>query len=248
MLGAIIFVLLVLCAQSQSSVILKRQSLLFNEPPLDDNFIADKTITEHNITQPVDHFNHQDNRTFQMVKIVAFCIYWINKISFSTSWRFVHLFCSFPTEISHKWHPFPDRRTDFHIHRWRMGNRTGSHFAQTPYLRLGTRFQRIACIHWTSILWQNAAIPNGFHRRLEIFERRPGFGRLGEFRGNNHKRYKFECDGRRFCGRWFVFGNDGCMVSAEVSTFSERCLGIEWSIACQIELFRVHGNGWQEFS
>lgn len=59
--------LIFVCAQSQSSVILNRQQLLFNEPPLDTDYIADKRIVTKYVTQPVDHFNHQDNRTFQMV-------------------------------------------------------------------------------------------------------------------------------------------------------------------------------------
>lgn len=71
MLGIIIVGLMAICGQSQASVILRRQSLLFGEPPLDANFVADKTITEHSITQPVDHFNYQDNRTFEMVRIDA---------------------------------------------------------------------------------------------------------------------------------------------------------------------------------
>lgn len=66
----IIFGLSAFCGGSQSSSIsiaLKRQSLIYYEPPFENNLKLRENITEHYITQPVDHFNHQDNRTFQMV-------------------------------------------------------------------------------------------------------------------------------------------------------------------------------------
>lgn len=70
MLGAVIFGLIVLCANSQaSSIILERHMMIHHEPPFDGNRIADKSIIEKYITQPIDHFNHQDNRTFSMVNM-----------------------------------------------------------------------------------------------------------------------------------------------------------------------------------
>lgn len=51
------------------SIALKRQSLIYYEPPFENSFKLRENITEHYITQYVDHFNHQDNRTFQMVII-----------------------------------------------------------------------------------------------------------------------------------------------------------------------------------
>lgn len=64
----VIFGVILICAKSQSSVMLKRYSLLYNEPPLEKSVYADEKISEHYITQPIDHFNHQDNRNFSMVR------------------------------------------------------------------------------------------------------------------------------------------------------------------------------------
>lgn len=58
--------LILYCAESQASAALKRQSMIYYEPPFENIKSAD-SVTEHYITQPVDHFNHQDNRTFSMV-------------------------------------------------------------------------------------------------------------------------------------------------------------------------------------
>lgn len=47
---------------------LKRQSLIYYEPPFESNQERADQITEHYITQKMDNFNHQDKRTFQMVR------------------------------------------------------------------------------------------------------------------------------------------------------------------------------------
>lgn len=46
---------------------LKRQTLIFHEPPYENNLERADQVTEHYITQRLDNFNHQNNRTFQMV-------------------------------------------------------------------------------------------------------------------------------------------------------------------------------------
>lgn len=46
---------------------LKRQTLVFHEPPYENNLERTDQVTEHYITQRLDNFNHQNNRTFQMV-------------------------------------------------------------------------------------------------------------------------------------------------------------------------------------
>lgn len=51
---------------------LKRQSLIFYEPPVENNLERADQVTEHYIEQRLDNFNHQDSRTFQMVLIGNF--------------------------------------------------------------------------------------------------------------------------------------------------------------------------------
>lgn len=50
-----------------TSVLLKRHLLLHQGPPAEINVQKVDPITEHNITQRLNHFDHQDIRTFQMV-------------------------------------------------------------------------------------------------------------------------------------------------------------------------------------
>lgn len=50
------------------SVALKRQSVIFHEPPFEIHFQRDNHVTEHFITQQLDNFDHQNKNTFQMVK------------------------------------------------------------------------------------------------------------------------------------------------------------------------------------
>lgn len=49
------------------SIALKRQTLIYHEPPFENNLERADTVTEHYITQRLDNFNNQDHRTFQMV-------------------------------------------------------------------------------------------------------------------------------------------------------------------------------------
>lgn len=46
----------------------KRQSLIFHEPPFENNHERADQVTEHYITQRLDNFDHQNERTFEMVK------------------------------------------------------------------------------------------------------------------------------------------------------------------------------------
>lgn len=46
---------------------LKRQTLIFHEPPVENNLERADQVTEHYIEQRLDNFDHQNNRTFQMV-------------------------------------------------------------------------------------------------------------------------------------------------------------------------------------
>lgn len=55
------------------SVALKRQSLIFYEPPVENILERADQVSEHFITQRLDNFNHQDPRTFQMVNIKLIC-------------------------------------------------------------------------------------------------------------------------------------------------------------------------------
>lgn len=69
------FILAVVCLAANVlqleaySVALKRQSLIFYEPPVENILERADQVSEHFITQRLDNFNHQDPRTFQMVKI-----------------------------------------------------------------------------------------------------------------------------------------------------------------------------------
>lgn len=67
----IFFMLLFLMeSEASSSILLKRQSLIYHEPPFENIFLKKKDpITEHYITQRFDHFDRQNNQTFQMVLI-----------------------------------------------------------------------------------------------------------------------------------------------------------------------------------
>lgn len=51
------------------STALKRQSLIFHEPPVENILEKSDQVSEHFITQRLDNFNHQDPRTFEMVKM-----------------------------------------------------------------------------------------------------------------------------------------------------------------------------------
>ncbi|XP_031639714.1 putative serine protease K12H4.7 isoform X3 [Contarinia nasturtii] len=72
MLSQIVLVLNFIHLQTQFmvaeafSTILKRQMLIFHEPPFENNFIRSDQVIEHYITQRLDHFNHQNNFTFEM--------------------------------------------------------------------------------------------------------------------------------------------------------------------------------------
>lgn len=57
--------LLRLAAAASSA--LKRQSLIFHEPPFENHHERADQVTEHYITQRLDNFDHQNPRTFQMV-------------------------------------------------------------------------------------------------------------------------------------------------------------------------------------
>lgn len=46
---------------------LKRQTLIFHEPPHENNLERADQVTEHWITQRLDNFDHQNPHTFQMV-------------------------------------------------------------------------------------------------------------------------------------------------------------------------------------
>lgn len=48
---------------------LTRQTLIFHEPPYENNLERADQVTEHYITQRLDNFDHQNPRTFQMVLI-----------------------------------------------------------------------------------------------------------------------------------------------------------------------------------
>lgn len=69
MFRALALGLVLLCAESQStSIIARRQSTIYHEPPVESDGKVDEKIEAHWIVQPVDHFNHQDKRTFTMVR------------------------------------------------------------------------------------------------------------------------------------------------------------------------------------
>lgn len=51
---------------------LKRQTLIFHEPPYENNLERADQVTEHYITQRLDNFDHQNQRTFKMVWLKLF--------------------------------------------------------------------------------------------------------------------------------------------------------------------------------
>lgn len=57
-------------AMSRVSTVLKRQSLIFHEPPVENILEKTNPVTEHYITQRLDNFSPQDTRTFRMVFII----------------------------------------------------------------------------------------------------------------------------------------------------------------------------------
>lgn len=73
------------CAKSQAYLprYLEQKALLAEVPAVPEDISkllqGDVSVTEHYITQLVDHFNPQDNRTFQMVNITAM-------VELSTNW------------------------------------------------------------------------------------------------------------------------------------------------------------------
>lgn len=46
---------------------LRRQSLIYHEPPFENNMERADQVSEHFITQRLDNFDRQNSRTFQMV-------------------------------------------------------------------------------------------------------------------------------------------------------------------------------------
>lgn len=63
-------VLLFSVVQSEEfSIALKRQLLIHREPPFENNGEKYGDVTEHFITQKLDNFDHQNNKTFQMVSV-----------------------------------------------------------------------------------------------------------------------------------------------------------------------------------
>lgn len=50
-----------------ASSALKRQQLIFHEPPFENHHERSDQVTERYITQRLDNFDHQNSRTFQMV-------------------------------------------------------------------------------------------------------------------------------------------------------------------------------------
>lgn len=57
------------------SASLKRQSLIYHEPPVEGLQIRKDEVTEHHIIQRLDNFNHQNKQTFRMVSISSFSIH-----------------------------------------------------------------------------------------------------------------------------------------------------------------------------
>lgn len=51
---------------------LKRQSLIYHEPPFENNQERADQITEHFIVQRLDNFDHQNKDTFKMVRSCNF--------------------------------------------------------------------------------------------------------------------------------------------------------------------------------
>lgn len=94
------------------SVALKRQSVIFHEPPFEIHFQRDNHVTEHFITQRLDNFDHQNKETFQMVKLLGIIILtkivWV--IGSKISIFFLALFAECGT--------FQIGWTYFHSHRW----------------------------------------------------------------------------------------------------------------------------------
>lgn len=50
------------------SIASKRFSLIHHEPPVESDSRGVDRVTEHNITQRLDNFDHQNPKTFQMVR------------------------------------------------------------------------------------------------------------------------------------------------------------------------------------
>lgn len=48
---------------------LKRQSLIYYEPPYEIDHERADQVTEHYITQRLDNFDHQNKKTFRMVRL-----------------------------------------------------------------------------------------------------------------------------------------------------------------------------------
>lgn len=71
LLGVAVNVLQLTAAEAAfESSALKRQSLIFHEPPYENIRERAELVTEHYITQRLDNFDHQNNRTFQMVVLI----------------------------------------------------------------------------------------------------------------------------------------------------------------------------------
>lgn len=66
----VLLLLLFSVVQSEKvSAALKRQSLIYYEPPYEINHERADQVTEHYITQRLDNFDHQNKETFQMVRL-----------------------------------------------------------------------------------------------------------------------------------------------------------------------------------
>lgn len=133
------------------SVALKRQSMIFNEPPFEIHYQRDNHVTEHFITQRLDNFDHQNKETFQMVKLLGIII--LIKIV----WVIGSTICNFILALFAEWRTFQTGWTNFHSHRWWMENkpRTYSIWATHLWSRQGIRWP--IDLHRTSILWKNNA-------------------------------------------------------------------------------------------
>lgn len=53
---------------TEFSIALKRQWFIHREPPFENNREKYSDVTEHFISQKRDHFDHQNEETFHMVK------------------------------------------------------------------------------------------------------------------------------------------------------------------------------------
>lgn len=120
------FTMLFSVGQSEDgSVALKRQSVIFHEPPFEIHFQRDNHVTERFIRQRLDNFDHQNKETFQMVKLLGLLFIRTTTISLIIT-KFTALFAKCGT--------FQTRRTYFHIHRWRMENQPWSYSIWPTYL------------------------------------------------------------------------------------------------------------------